>query len=118
MKKIEDYLHYYLGCECMEAIIVPGQASVFQRGEISIRTVFNIRGHQLSIVKPILRPLSDISDENYAYMAIEFTCLDANRNLAGAEREAIKMHYFISQGFDVFGLIKEGLAIDKTTLTP
>jgi hypothetical protein len=67
MKKIEDYLHLYFRCECMEAIVVPGQELNFEhRPVLDIRYLFNAYNN-LSIVKPILRPLSDMTEEELIY---------------------------------------------------
>lgn len=174
VKKIEDYLHYYYMGLCEEAIIVPGQDALFVPGIISVRTIYNVAA-KLSIVKPILRPLSDMTKEEAEYFA--WICMDSKNRLdsesriaqeeidielvfnddglmldndievyigvtcrcfegavilrkdgsicveddEGVKQEPIdniaeKVHYLLSKGFDLFGLIEAGLAIDKTTL--
>jgi hypothetical protein len=116
-KRIEDYLHLYYMGECMEAIIVPGQDLIWNKGVISVRTIFNIEG-KLSEVKPILRRLTDLTDEHYAFMGLNFTLWDHDRKLAKAEKEALKLNYLLKEGFDLFGLIEAGLAIDRSSITP
>jgi hypothetical protein len=58
----------------------------------------------------ILRPLSDMTDEERAEA---FTIKGKN---AFVEFEAETTKFLLSKHFDLFGLIEAGLAIDKTTL--
>lgn len=123
-KKIEDYLHLYLGCECLVydddnldkfgyaklSGTINGANAVFENFAISMRRV-----------KPILRPLSSMTeDEKYQ---IQFKCqcfiLDEKihpldyvqptiRNMADIINECRKLF------FDCDGLIESGVSIDKT----
>lgn len=64
-------------------------------------------------IKPILRPLSDMTEEEEAeYLQIVFSHEHSNtmRNLS---KDAEGVKYLLSKGFDLFGLIEEGLAIGK-----
>lgn len=92
-------------------------------------------------VKPILRKLESMTPEDIAGLAIAYGMKDFVVTKANCEGHIIQMeylkngesqtdfihwyvyqlnanvfHYLISQGFDLFGLIDAGLAIDKSTL--
>lgn len=93
---------------------------------------------EIETVKPILRPLSDMKKEetlaafhmsyqDAKYQFDEFQKVDNNdfgwraRNQNGMEcfmpANSFKpdvLLYLLKQGFDLFGLIESGLAIDKT----
>lgn len=84
-------------------------------------------------VKPILRPLSDITDAERLLYYDEFLkddtdikfgyshdhkCNYANLHLKYSKFEPKTTLWLLKQGFDLFGLIEAGLAIDKTTMTP
>lgn len=59
MKTFKDIAHLYLGCKCMEAIIVPGQEPKFEEGVFDIRSYYNLQNN-LSVVKPVLRTVFDL----------------------------------------------------------
>lgn len=104
MKNTKDYLHLYLGCE-----VVIEKSSYwcvhefdYHKGEkrLLLPSVLTwVRNNEM-IVKPILRPLSDMTEEEDA--------IDCD--LSPAE----KFRFRLSKDFDLFGLIEAGLAIDKT----
>lgn len=84
--------------------------------------------------KPLLRPLLDMTTkEANEYRALTDICIELQISVISGEAERVRMHdlsitpeyekadairmtYLIRQGFDVFGWIEKGLAIDKTTL--
>lgn len=148
-KNIKDYLHLYLGCECIlhdsfsrfdGCHKLTGVSyddtkkdwwAYFENSEI---------GHSpCNYVIPLLRPLSDITEEemrevvliNYAVQntlqsvayndyGIDFKTsgfagdkyIDFNRT------NAETITYLFSKDFDLLGLIESGLAIDKTKQLP
>lgn len=118
MKGIQDYIHLYFGADCMEAIIVPDQEPEFERSHINIRTCFNLeRG--LSLVKPILRPLSSMTQQEAdEYNKLYGTLFNMADMINQVMQSASSIKYLLSRHFDLFNLIPEGLAIDSTTLTP
>lgn len=68
-------------------------------------------------VKPILRPLSDMTDEEineYKVLKPEYTSITDKKTLIKVDARSIK--YLVSKHFDIFGWIEKGLAIDKTKL--
>jgi len=75
--------------------------------------------YSLERIKPILRPLSDITErEIYEYGEIEQACpINHSFLIYQCRVEAEQTKYLLSKHFDLFGLIDAGLAIDKS-LTP
>lgn len=155
MKELKDYLPHYIGCKC--------KSSEGTMIYTLIGTIKDIAFHedkycnQIDLCgdfKPILRPLSDMTEEEALALAkihdsegdwrvvdrcrlwilvqdqyankifIQFSddgnlwdCEDADGSVSGYETfEAVK--YLFSRGFDLFGLIESGLAIDKTKSSP
>jgi hypothetical protein len=136
-KELKDYLHLYLGCECRldnkEKGKLIGFDSRLHDSEVEMVcftiwmdkendwTVYNDDAN-FDRIKPILRPLSDMTED-------ELKCLRSERgHLKGVHRDDLKFIiimnkwspedfiFLLSKHFDLFGLIPAGLAIDKTTL--
>lgn len=98
---IKDYLHLYLGCEAMhgkQKVVVCG----LNINSYCIQNIINVDTFRIEDIKPILRPLSDMTDKESKHHA----------NILKGDTESIR--YLLSKGFDLFGLIQAGLAIDKT----
>lgn len=170
MKKIEDYLHLYLGCEASffnEGLgsppIVGKLISIeLDRKILSLDTRYRIEFHYLqTYFKLNLRPLSDMTEEE----AVDIYTLERDRvlhvatndhdiskrtdfgwvitrldhmnigllvrfdgvcykvidegkkpTIEPAMNQPIIFQYMLSKGFDLFGLIEAGLAIDKTKI--
>ncbi len=143
-KKIEDYLHLYLGCECqVDDDKIGINYGVTRRvpvlGKINpsdiirhttVKVVYDImKKHGFETipfpsVKIILRPLSDMTEEEAKEVNVEGAKgwrrinngINDDIYLGLIHRQANEVKYLISKSFDVFGLIKAGLAIDRTTL--
>jgi hypothetical protein len=174
MKKIEDYLHLYLGCDVnvtgegkyngvytLEKIITCGFGVIITKPPMKVSFKMQHDKHKL-----ILRPLSDMTEEELRIVLnfmethfskdsklysrirerVEFTskeiwaqwyCIKENGEkdiVANLSHDIDGLSIFggnnyyrcylktipflISKGFDLFGLIESGLAIDKTTLEP
>lgn len=128
-KKIEDYLHLYLGCECK----IVGHKEVdyirmVNETGLSICTGANNVGVQLwyksNVCKPILRPLSDITEEELKeYLSFRDAANDMGIGKYGINMgshtglsEGAGCLWLTKHGFDIFFLIESGLAIDKSTL--
>lgn len=105
-KKIEDYLYLYMGHEFV---------TNNSQGEVNHKTLTYIL--QMCKITPskniqlVLRPLSDLTKKESKHLT-EAAIEGKPTIFMNAELT----HYFIRQGFDVFGLIDAGLAINKTTL--
>jgi hypothetical protein len=133
MKNIKDYLHLYMGCE---AQIQSAQNGVVINNPITGMTIHYASTGQ-TIVKPILRKLSSMTEEeardmikfirgvaqidqliisNICDIHIEWHFYDVRhiaRWIKFDELNPSQFQYLLSKGFDLFGLIEEGLAIDK-----
>ncbi len=153
MKKIENYLHLYLGCEVLvtdidgqtfkdrvESVINDNEGkkfSIYEFGDCP----FNDHEEYYQKVQPILRPLSDMTEEEargYADCYMNYITDDVPVKVVVRETGSVKIsignedhgaslfpagphgdkpeafRFLLSKGFDLFGLIEAGLAIDKT----
>lgn len=143
MKDIKDYLHFYIGCKA-EFL---GYKKTWT-GDITIFTIMAMADGELGYVKPILRPLSDITEseakeliirDNRQYLVdwIEKGQYEEYPDRQDYSTYLSRLHdndecycsqllqaignfevwtYLLSKGFDLFGLIESGLAIDKTKM--
>lgn len=99
-KDIKDYLHLYLGCQ----VLIDGETLVTLVGfshTYDIELYVNNQWLHHRFCKLLLRPLSDMTDE------------EMDEVWYGPSE---RTRYLLSKGFDLFGLIEAGLAIDATTL--
>lgn len=137
--KIEDYLHLYIGCQ---GKISDGIATI-NNVDITGVTIDQVNRGSFTC-NPILRPLSDMTEEEKMqlirichpekeYPIIKYIDLDKEVLNFSSKTQRMKyyrifacgfygtwhpeeMKYLLKQGFDLFGLIESGLAIDKTKL--
>lgn len=117
MKDIKDYLHLYLGCEIYDSYndrtgILKGitKDSVLIDHKTSWRLDFDE-------VKPILRPLSDMTEEEkieYGETFKEVKPFFGGDSVYFESHETVR--WLLSKHFDLFGLIEAGLAIDGTKM--
>src|SRR5690606_24598318 len=117
-KDIKDYLPFYVRSKIrfdgtnQELLRIHGitDGSVRTLTPALLHTAFVWSDH----VKLILRRLSDMSEEENQEWAETNGALG---NCSRYEDEANATVYLLSKGFDLFGLIDSGLAIDAKTLT-
>lgn len=160
MKKLKDYIHFYLGCECLigDKKEIDYIQMVNETG-LSVCTGTNKNDIQLwyktSSCKPILRPLSDMTEEEFIELFKKCSLFDLSECVFefsesyevwinavhnGVVIDGIKiesgdcvmmmnndggyspinpqsecMAWFLSKHFDLFELIDNDIAIDKTT---
>lgn len=144
MKEIKDYLHLYLGCEVQVEIY--GQMRIVKFVGINDDYYFlhnsddsdGIRYFKQKYpIKPILRPLSDIKEEEAKELGIllytgvivgepyktdKFWIVPYGLTLTDyweIDGKVFNQHqtiYLLSKHFDLFGLIEAGLAFDKTKI--
>lgn len=138
-KNIKDYLHLYLGVKGKlkvryhhgweEQEVDSVLSASFDSGNHSFKC-FDVYGNQWGdtiiypsrMFTPILRPLSDMTEEEYEHILYDLRSYDGGRDkgkLAFPDmfmtiQNADVFSYCLKQGFDLFGLIESGLAIDKT----
>lgn len=131
-KKIEDYLPFYLGCEVW-VIMSDGSSGV------TILTYYHLKYPNIDPcpkeIKPLLRQLSDISEEEKREFQIvcelekeDLDCLKeyndrffdgegrsyGTAHLTNILQWAKGVQYLLSLFIDLFGLIDAGIALDKT----
>lgn len=129
-RRIEDYLHLYLGCNVMiervdygphNTTIKPITRGPFKLVEIDISNnsrQFKTEGFILNendIVKPVLRPLNDMTEDE----AIEFGWMRLFTLEHFVEKKLFKselLAHMLARHFDVFDLITDGLALDSTKM--
>jgi hypothetical protein len=136
-KDIKDYLHLYLGCDVARFDSEGVRYKNAVNGAWLIEA-FEKGGRNFYTYKPILRPISDmqddelkaiakISDIDFKERSFDHACALANVKTHGLN--AIKFNenlnpievfeisrFLLSCGFDLFGLIESGIALDKTKL--
>lgn len=103
-KNTKDYLHLYLGCEAYWQ--EEGYKSTYSR-PIDFDML-----RDADWIKPILRPLSSMTEEE----GNELEMMGHNAVVNKFEINqfhAARTRYLLSKGFDLFGLIEAGLAIEK-----
>ena len=154
MKELKDYLHLYLGCECNtpDGVLILNGININdsrnqvwfycrwndkkncylpkQNAEILNKQSLVGKSFKYSQIKPILRPLSDMTIEEArglfdVGLAPDFAASiikEISASLHGLYNRIALMGDFdtipklLKMGFDLFGLIEAGLAIDKNTL--
>lgn len=101
---IKDYIHMYIGCEALHS---HGHTFEITHDDISYCVTWP------SMYKLILRKLSDMTEEDR--LKYGWTIEETD--------EGLKVNYpfesfrlLCKDGWDLFGLIPAGLAIDKTSL--
>ncbi len=140
-KEIKDYLHFYLGCECIDdagkrariaRIGIPQEnnsiitLTIRYSDEVGDFRIFS-SNQGVYPVKLILRSLSDMTEKEAVNIGWEETKAkkaeltfeefkkDLNEHMFFAPEE---FTYLLKNGFDLFSLIESGLAIDAKILTP
>ena len=130
-KKIQDYLPYYIGQEVEFGY--EGRKAVGELLGHDVRfgyQVFDPRSAvvpykfcRIDLITLRLRPLSDMTDKELSEcgnMLYDFSD-DPDPEMRTHKWEYFRdmiaseqFHYLLKQGFDLFGLIEAGLAVDKT----
>ena len=122
-KKIEDYLHLYLGCECIIGDSITTE-TIEAVSKNSICTGENKYGidcwYKISAAKPILRPLSDMTEEEEKYVGLGLKAGIANASMLKSRyfhsMTPKVFYYLLSKHFDLFGLIESGFAVNAAEI--
>ncbi len=130
-KQIKDYLYLYIGCN-VKVVSYPShkfsddaQLIGITPYEENVQVCYAENGDidwiNFGCIKPVLRPLSDMTVEERREIAFKKQVLDDINMRSSTDMDIFIMcgdisRYLLKQGFDLFGLISSGLAIDKTTL--
>lgn len=128
-KNIADYLPYYIGQYCMIGdykgkiqsvgseetdftCVVSGTNQDEESGFFGEDEENDVKAEW---IKPILRPLSSMTDDKKKEMMKQRHKYDSGFEWSNQITDmAYRMDWCIKQGFDLFGLIEAGLAVDKT----
>lgn len=112
MTQFKDVAHLYLGCKIKteEGIGTLDEISTEKSDDVTITSYDLVHAYlRFDEFKPILRPLSDMTDEEEkASRAMYHNAGNYNFGIAA------KTNYLLSLGFDLFGLIENGEAITLT----
>lgn len=121
MKNIKDYLHLYLECEVLSSNsgMVWQLIGIVNDDGVLYHKDFKKNTASLQNLKPILRPLSDMTEEEAKEIGF---WSELYNKITGTEKghaiydlyTAEKLRLALSKHFDLFGLIEAGLAINKT----
>lgn len=123
-KDIKDYLHYYIGALCVN--LLTQEPETIRKVNPNNSGIFEIKAEELpelinhfSYNRLILRSIADMTHQEaaeacftgfYTVRPENYAHLLQNRLTPG------QFHYLLKNHFDVFGLIGEGLAIDRNML--
>lgn len=110
-KELKDYLHLYLGCSVKW---YNGKIATLIDTDKTNCNIYDVVKYHTGIenIKPILRPLSDMTEEE----EMEWRNISGGNQSPTLKESAEEIRWFLSKHFDLFGLIEAGLAIDKTKL--
>lgn len=131
MKKFKDVAHLYLGCVVEDENCPKGKVAVLDsvdtNGDCYVN-YYDTNGNcntdavlgSVELFKPILRPLSDMTDDECKHEGMILNKLwqnyDKFSNRGSKDTVAEQIEYLLSRHFDLFGLIEAGESIDATTL--
>ena len=128
LEHIAPYLPYGLNCKTETALHFPNGS--YMKNSNYTLTIGNlsdiIDNYSIGVIKPILRPLSDLTEE----IVVNGDDFIPKNKMTRLTRQAIEHNGFddwrwfsymdieklISWHFDIFGLIDKGLAINKNEL--
>jgi hypothetical protein len=113
---LRNYLHLYLGCE--GELTAPDGIPYLKTEKLNTWLLNEISEKRKSF-KPILRPLSDLTEEEMDYVVENHGLVNRGQSpdifvIGWRSFQPETFMYLLKQGFDLFGLIEAGLAIDKT----
>ena len=123
LKHLAPYLPYGLKCEllnykCDYIGEKYGTINGFYYLGGEVHYTFKDRstaGKTRNLIKPILRPLSDLT-KGYLMSISYGTFINVRNDLEKGQVKYKNMVFLLEKHFDVFGLIEKGLAIDKNKL--
>lgn len=140
-KDLKDYIHYYIGCRCLNTWFTPDDDCYNAGWKLEGYCPNDVKAFRLEnetdytrtdSIKPILRKLDSLSDEEkivfYNLFPTQDNITDSQRIDAvthwleeeGADKyfwAITQFHWLLKQGFDLFSLIDNQLAVDEKILT-
>lgn len=120
--KLQEVIHLYLGCKGVES--KEGLTCIFSGFDLEDTFPIKLSHSNHTYIevaqdyfKPILRPLHDIKEneivELFSFIGGGTNTFRKDKAKDFSPREFV---YLLKQGFDLFGLIESGQAIDKTKI--
>jgi hypothetical protein len=144
-KQLKDFVQYYIGCRCLNTWFTSEHPMYNNEWVLDGYNEHSPKPYLLGntetetwtdSIKPILRRLNDITIEEYVEVCKEVDSEVSEEEVRnsypsfqkegmnqmavdeGDFPQALKaIHYLLKQGFDLFGLLDAGLAVDEKTLT-
>lgn len=119
-KEIKDYLHLYLGHDVLAFGERVKMIGIHESGVLMDGKYFNEGYYDFNDVKPILRPLSSMTEEeqDYVWHTEEPNSILKMDNGTKQRKVVLapeRTAYLLSKGFDIFNLIPEKLAVTAET---
>jgi hypothetical protein len=116
MKELKDYLHLYIGCKGkFQYDLVRGEATMIGVDNYGVKISCMDDWILFRYFKPILRPLSDMTEEEQARLQLlKDQIEDEDGHNCELEVFAALGNECRKLGIDIDGLIDAGLAIAKT----
>jgi hypothetical protein len=117
MTKFSEVAHLYFYTQCLLKRF--DSPNYYQDEYGKLFQIHN--GTSIESIKPILRPLSDITadESDCLWHEAEYLYFESTPNGTLYRKHELSpktFTYLLKQGFDIFGLIENGEAIDKTKL--
>lgn len=110
MKKIEDYLHLYLGCQFCLRIPDGTLSGPMNFNVTALAASYSIKDNIQPLL--LLRKLDYISSEETESMLSSLPIIENDVPHAFKLRSAQVTKAYLAMGVDLFGLIEAGLVID------
>lgn len=113
-KDINDYLHLYLGRSCLVVSTIGGYDFPSVDTKITLTPLVLMQHHEKRMsVKPILRRLSYMTEEEANELEWYYPIQPNDENTWFDNLNAQDILPLLKHGFDLFGLIDAGLAIEE-----
>lgn len=120
MNRLEEYIHFYLGCECYNTtfnarFVLKGLRYWNSQMWCTGYNNEDLKWLPVKTTKLLLRPMLSMTDEEkQEWYALMKEGTDGVHQVLIKVQTAESLKYLLDNCFDVFGLIEEGIAIDKT----
>ena len=113
-KTLQDYAHFYVG----QNVLRPDGKTILPIYGVQNSLIIHRENNELTYsgmdgCKLILKSLSAITSEISKQMRAETNDIPRDEN-SHLVMDAVRTAYLIKNGFDVFGLIAKGIALDES----
>lgn len=118
--ELKDVIHYYIGCRCFNTWFPEGHEEYDRNWKLEGYRADSIKPYCLGTfshdtwtdsIKPILRRVNDITEEENDELQPLVGVSEVNGCIIKHDTAAT-FNWGIKKGFDLFGLIDAGLAVD------